>query len=654
MRVSESYHRYPRLMTSAIAWLAAILVAVAVFNLGATFLRGLWDLVGRDEQLYDPLPWMQPVIDFIDGGVRNRAEGLDQFLPTLVEPLAWAGAALLVALVLRNAFPAIRTSDRGMLVEFAGSWLPVPWENVSTLKVTDDLSGERFVVIVETDKRELTSWHRLYSLAYDLRGRRGFYITSSINNFEPLVQTILSESHRAARSMEGVQAARLREDAKSPLFRLLLSPGSFFSRSTVSDATDPAELAPPPPGAPVRGTYPARITAILAGAAALLSVAMVWSYLSSWVRFIALMLPGVRNTPPFSWTYGDPGYVELYNAFRTRAVPIFGVEGRPDLPAPWWILVAAHLMLLLAVPALLWLRNLLPSVESRDDGMAVRNMLNGRWQLIPWGRVQAFKATELTEQSQVLLLQARGLPGRGRLSSAIYDGSFGPGILITSAITHFQPLLAHALQRIAPLEREGAPPILRQDAHSWLLWLSFQRKPAAAALVEEARADEATKAIKTPWLLAAARPMAAVALMPPLLLLVAGLLGDRPPTLGLLGGAIGLWLFGMLEWPLVALLSVVLDENTGGGEEHYRALYLYPTSQLPRVLPLIAAVLLQIVGLTVLPALAWLGAIAMAYWLASALFEALYDWHGSQAVLGGLMPVIWQLLLLIGFLAATR
>jgi hypothetical protein len=231
----------------------------------------------------------------------------------------------------------------------------------------------------------------------------------------------------------------------------------------------------------------------------------------------------------------------------------------------------------------------------------VRNMLNGRWQLIPWGRVRAFKATELTEQSQVLLLQARGLPARGRLSSAIYDGSGGPGLLITSAIGQFQPLLAHALNRIAPLEREGAPPILRQDAHSWLLWLSFQRRPALAALVAEAKADEASKAVSTPRLLAAAWPMAAVALLPALLLLAAGLLGDSPPTPGLLGGAFLLWLFGMLEWPLVGLLSMLLDENTGGGEEGARALALYPTSQLPRVLPMVAALIALIVGVPALP-----------------------------------------------------
>lgn len=655
MRTSESYHRYPRLMTASIAWLSALLVVMALLNLGAVVIRGLWDMVGRDDTLLIRLPWLRPVISFIEGGRSDVADGLFEHLQLMLGPLALAALALLITLVLRNAFAAVRTSDRGMLVEFAGAWLPVPWESVSALKVTDDLAGERFVVIAETDRRNLTTWHRLYSLAYDLRGRRGFYITSSISQFEQLVQTILSESQRTARAMEGAKAVRLREDAKSPLFRLLLSPGSFFSRRALDDAATRAELAAAPPlGGPVRASYPARITALFTGAAALLSVAMLLSYLGYWVRFLALMLPQLRTIAPFSWTYSDARYVELYNAFRTRAVPLLGVEGRPDLPAPWWVIMAAHLMLLLAVPALLWLRNLLPSLESRDDGLAVRNMLNGRWQLVPWQRVRAFKATELSEQSQVLLLQAPGLPGAGRLSSAIYDGGFRPGVLITSAISQFQPLLAHALNHIAPLEQGGGPPILQQEARSWVLWLSLRRKPALETLVAEARADETTKTVRAAHLLAAAKPMAAIALLPALLLGVNGLLGDQAPTFGLLGSVIGLWLFGMLEWPLVALLSVLLDENTGGGEENYRALAIYPTSQLPRVLLLLAALLMQIVGLPVLPVLAWIGAIVWAYWLAAGLFESLYAWSGSQVVLGGLLPVVWQLLLLLGFLAATR
>jgi hypothetical protein len=56
----------------------------------------------------------------------------------------------------------------------------------------------------------------------------------------------------------------------------------------------------------------------------------------------------------------------------------------------------------------------------------------------------------------------------------------------------------------------------------------------------------------------------------------------------------------------------------------------------------------------VLPALAWLGAIAWAFWLGRSLWESLYEWRGSQAILGGLLPVVWQLLLLAGYLIAIR
>lgn len=650
MRNEEHFHRYPRLITASIAWLTALLVVLALVNLGATLLRGLWDVYGRDETLLGAIPGLRPLADWIASGPRTHATSLWDLLPPLLAPLAWAAVALLVALVLRNAFPAVRTSRSGLLVEFAGSWLPVPWENLTALKVTGDLAGERFVVLAETSTHTLTSWHRLYSLFYNLGTHPGFYITSSISDFDQLIKTMLAESSRVSRAIEGLHEVQLREDARSPLFRLLLSPASFFSRS----AADDAQPAPaPPPGGPLRAVYPARIGAILVGVTALLAAGTLWSYLGYWVRFLALMLPAVRSLPPFRWTYGDTGYVELFNAFRTRAVPLLGVEGRPDLPAPWWLLVAAHLMLLLAIPLLLWLLNLLPSLEARTEGLAVRNRLNGRWRLLPWQRVQAFKATELSAESSVLLLQSRGGPG-SRLTSLLYDGSRAPGILITSAIGFFQPLLAQALGRLAPLEQAGGAPILQQEARSQLLWLTLRRRPALEALVAAARADETSRQLSLNWLRGAAGPMAALALLPALMLLASGVLGDRPPTLGLLAGAIGLWLFGMLEWPLVALVSVLLDEQSGGGEEDFRAVALYPASQLPRLLPLGGALLLQIIGLPVLPVLAWIGAIVWAYWLASGLFEALYDWRGSQAILGGLLPVCWQLLLLIGFLIAAR
>ncbi|NTU81328.1 MAG: hypothetical protein HGA45_18450 [Chloroflexales bacterium] len=653
MRQAERYHRYPRLITSSIAWLSAIIVTVTVVNLGVVILRGMWDLLGRDDTLLREVPLLLTVVEWIESIAHPHADTLLRFLPTLLAPLAWAAVALLAALILRNAFPAVRTSNVGLLVEFAGAWLPLRWEDLRALKVTQDLAGERFVLLAETDSRQLTTWHRLYSLFYGFGGRPGFYITSNISQFEDLLKTILSQSERTARALEGVTAVRLHERAQSPLFRLLLSPSAFFSRTASDDAAGqitPSQLM----SGPVHAAYPARITALFAVTTAILAIALVASYLGAWGRFLALTFPALRTAWPFSWTFMDPRYIELYNAYRTQGVPFMGLPERPDLPAPWWILVAAHLMLLAAVPAILWLRGLLPSLESRDEGMAVRTGLRGSWQLIPWQRVSAFKATEISEQSQILLLQSPKLPGMGRLSSLLYDGSSTPGVLITSAIGSFQALLSHSVNSIAPLEQEGRDPVLQQEARSWLVWLAFQRRAALDALVAEARADLDTKAVALPRLVAAAGPMALVALLPALLLLADGLLADSPPGLGLVGAFLAIWVFGLLEWPLVSLVSLVLDENTGGGEEGYRAVALYPASQLPRLLPLLAALLLQVVGLPVLAILAWVAAAAWAFWLTSDLFQALYEWKGSQAILGGLLPIFWQLLILIGFLVATR
>jgi len=653
MYSSERLHRYPRQITASIALLCVLLVVVPVANLGAAILRGLWDVYGRDDRAVAQIPLLPQVVAWVEGGPRVRADGWLDLLPSLLPALGWAAAGLLLAILLRNALPAIRTSSRGMLVEFAGSWLPLGWDQIRAVKVTSDVSAERFVLLAEALPRRLTGWHRLYSLFYGRGLRPGFFITSSISEFDHLMKSVLEESERTVRAVEGARLIRVEEDAPSPIFRLLLSPAAFFSRQAAGDT---AAAAPAPvlvPGAPVRALYPRRITAIVGGAVVLLVALAAWRYLGYWARALALLFPGLRPIPPFSWTYASPEYVELYNAYRTVGVPFFGVDGRPDLPAPFWLIVAAHLMLLCAAFFVIWLRDLLPAIESRDDGLALR--LGGRWRLVPWATVRAFKASELSEQSQVLLLQARGLPASQALTSALYDGSPGPGALITSAVGNYQPLMQHALARLVPLEEGRQQPVLQQEARSPLLFLAFRRREALAELVAQIKSDQATRQADLPTLARMAGPMAAIAALPALMLLADRLLdGDGYPGLGILLGALVIWLFGLLEWPLVAIASLLIDDNTGGGEEGYRALYVYPLSQLPRLLPLVGALALQVVGAPVLPAILWIGAIVWAFWLAGGLFEQLYEWQGTQVILGGVLPVVWQLLLLLGFLLATR
>src|SRR5207249_10642455 len=155
------------------------------------------------------------------------------------------------------ALPTVRTGPRGMLVEFLCSWLPIPWESLHAIKVTEDLSAERFVLLAETARDQLTGWHRFYSLLYRFGFRRSFLIISAINDFDGLIKTLLSESDRVARVLDNVKPARLQEDASSPLFRFLLGPASFFSRRTKTEGSSPPVAVPAvAAGNVVRGSYP--------------------------------------------------------------------------------------------------------------------------------------------------------------------------------------------------------------------------------------------------------------------------------------------------------------------------------------------------------------------------------------------------------------
>ncbi|NTW00297.1 MAG: hypothetical protein HGA19_03210 [Oscillochloris sp.] len=660
MYQTESFHKYPRLLTIMIEWLCTLLVVLTSARIGFLFLRALWDMYGRDDRWLRQIPLVPSIVTWIevDGGTTGHmVTGFSDLWSVMAMPLTWSALALFASIILRNAFPAVRTSAQGMLVEFSGSWLPVPWENVLAVKVTEDLSASRFVLIAQTSSDHLTIWHRIYSLFYGLSWKPGFYITSNINDFDQLIQKILSESERTARASETARPVKLQEDSPSALFRLLLNPGSFFSRSAASDAASLASsgsrLALNPHG-PVLAVYPSRITALIRGAIFILAVFAGLRYLSLWSSFIALEVPALRTVAPFSWNLSDPRYSEIITAFGNHGVSFMGVVGWPDLPAPWWILVSAHLGLLLSIGVILWLRHLLPAIESRDDGIAVRESLRGRWQLLPWDHIHALKLTEISEQSQILLLQSAHLPASQGLTSLLYDGSVERGVLITSAINNFQPMLQHALGQITAIEARSGSAVLHQEARSSLLWMAFGGRTAREMLVANARENTDTRAVRPASLLSALRTMATITLPPAMLIIIGGVLGDRVPSLGLLVGALALWIFGLLEWPLVSLISMLLDERTGGGEEGYRVFYLYPDSQIPRLLPLVAAVIFQIVGVATLPTLAWLGAVAWAFWLGLSLWESLYEWRGSQSILGGLLPVFWQLLLMLGYLVAMR
>lgn len=624
----EKVHRYPRAISWPVELLSALAVAIVLLLLGRDVLRFMWAAWGTDRALFGRVPYLSEIVELINDGPVVRVVDPLAALPGLLPSLGWTAVALLLALLLRNSLPTLRTSPRGMLVEWAGGWLPVPWESFKTIKVTE--AAERYVLLAETDWGHLTGWHCAYSLIYRLGFRPGFLITSAISDFDELVKTLLSETDRVARVLDNARPAQLQEEATSPLFRLLLSPAAFFAQRT-GPAPAPAETtAVATSGETVRGTYPGRITAILHWGTAIIAVLAVLRYVVAVLSFLALTFPSLL-------------YLPVFNRLELR-----------ELPAPWWLLVAAHLALAFLLWLLLAIRNLLPPLEARSEGLLVRYF--GRDVTVPWQRIKHVKVTEFSERSQVVLIQfTGGLPLSARLSSLLYDGSLAPGVLLTSALSNFEPLLQRVILEVmrhpADPEAPSEVPVFQSDARSDLLLLSFQSSAAIDRLVEEAKADEETKALQVGPLLRAARPMIWLALMPALILFCsrAFVLGMLPDA-RLVVTALVLFLLSLLEWPLVVITSIVLDEMTGGGEEGNRAVYLYPPVQLPRTLPLLGALLLTLVGVPVVPTLLWLAAIGWSFLLAAGLWGALYDWRGGQLLTGGLVPAVFQLFILVGYL----
>jgi hypothetical protein len=635
LMIAEQIHRYPRWISWPIELLSTLGVIVTLAMFGRDLLRYLWFRnQGADTTFFQSIPFL-PEFYLAVNGVRGTDRDLITQLTQLVPTLGWLALALLLALILRNALPTVRTSPRGMLIEFSGGWLPIPWESLQTIKVTEDLSAERFVLLAETGHGYLTGWHRFYSFFYRFGFRRGFLIISAINDFNGLIKTLLSESDRVARVLENVKPARLQEDASSPLFRFLLGPASFFSRRTKNEIAVP--FAAVAAGGPVvRGAYPHRITRLLSWGAGLLTILMALRYIIYWLKFLRILFPGLVAQPIFN-------RLELLDL---------------NLQAPWWLLVAAHLMLGLMLGLIFALRNLLPELETRNNGLALRYFKN--WVVIPWPSITAIKVTEFSEESQIVLVQtSSSLPFAARLSSLIYDGSFTPGVLMTSALNTFEPLLQRVVLEISRYQGDQTSaadrPIFQNEARSSFLLLSFRAGTTIDQLVAELREDEESKTLQVGRLLRAARPMFWLALPPALLMLF-----DRAiqqgilPDLSLIVGVLVLFLLSLLEWPLVCLLSVILDEMSGGGEEDNRAFYLYPMTQLPRLLPLVGGLVMVLLGIPILPVLFWIGAIGWSFLLAAGLWEALYGWRSGQLLAGGLIPVVFQLLILLAYIIVLR
>lgn len=649
----EHEYRYPRFITWPLELICGIIVGWNALNLARAGLLLLWKSYPLDPFILHRVPQFQELIDWLQK-TGPRTITMRGLLPALV----WLLAVLFATLVVRNAFPPVRFSIRGLLVWFGNDWAPIQWEGVRALRITEAPDGKRFVLLAQTDDKQLTPYHRLYSFLFRFGFARGVLISSAMSDGEGLLREILDEVKRRRKLGEKLEI-KVDEHAFSPLFSLLLSPTALFGRRRASNTpvfqpvataatmrsaaaltmpsmggsaalTNPAPSAVAPQaaigGETIAATYPQIVTLTLNALTVLIAGFAVWRYLEAWRIFLRYTFTSLAD------------------------VPFFDVQ--VSVVSPWGLLIGAHVGLLLVGVVVLMLRHLFPDVAVDSNGIVFTAL--GRSQRLAWEQVSFVKATDVRNEQHVILVEAEGknLPWYYIMGSWLYDGGMGRGALIWPAMEPFEPLMQRLALELTRRQQPDQPLRLRDDAPGWLLMLAVRPADALDRLVLLHEQDtDMPQNLEMPAVLRAASRVAWCAAGPAVLLLIywmmyKGLiLSFQVPLMLILA-----LLWGITEWPLASFLASSMDQVVGAGNKGYQGLYVYPTAQLPRLLPLLLAILLTLMGFPNLAMLAWVAGIAWSGLLTAGLWEALYGWRGMALLGGSFMTVFFQLLTFLGVL----
>jgi hypothetical protein len=650
----EHVYRYPRRITWPIELLCGLTIAWSALNVFRTALLLIAERWPLNPGLAKKVPQLSQLLAWME-----RTGPQDPTRSHLLSALVWMLAILFVTLLLRNALPTIRFSVRGLLIWFGNDWVPVPWEGMRALRVTDTADGKRFVVLVQTDDKQLTGWHRLYSFIYRFGFKRGFLISSSIEDSEGLLREMMEEITRRRKLGESLNI-EMEDGQRSPLFSLLLSPTSFFRRpasasqapvfqpitATASLGSSAAMTMPSMggtagaasrtagqhgtalPGETVTADYPRIVHTVLNTITAVIVAFALWRYVDAWITFLIFKFPSLQETALFS----------------TREVQ--------PLVSDWGLLIGAHIGLVLVGGVLLLLRHLFPAITINGSGLVFSAL--GRSHHLPWEQVRVVKATDVRDGQHVVLVEAEeaALPWYFRMGPWLYDGGVGRGALIWPAIQPFEPLMQRMALELTRRQQPDQPLRLRDDAPGWLLMMAVRPADALDRLVMQYQNDDdMPQALEVPAVLRAGLCMLWNAAGPAVLLLTYWMMYKGL----LLSVQVPFMLFiaivwGMTEWPLASFLASSIDQMVGVGNKGYQGLYMYPTAQLPRLLPLALAIVLTFMGFPNLALLVWFGGIVWSGILTAGLWEALYGWRGASLIGGSVMPVFFQLLTFLGVL----
>ena len=352
-------------------------------------------------------------------------------------------------------------------------------------------------------------------------------------------------------------------------------------------------------------SYPRSIRMVRMGLIALLTVAALVHWVLAWINFVR----------------------PVGQAIGLSVDVIDAVAAQPLRP-----LFSAHLSLLLVVWALSFVYAFLPDLSLADGGLAVRTMLG--WQVIPWSTITTVRATSLgNSDRQILLLQGHWTRSvSARLTSMCMGAGFAPGLLFTSDLTEFSPLLERMYREI----QKASPDTLIDDEFFALpAKMILEPTPTLADLVDQARGEG------WPLYLSAQAMMAVVGglvLAQLLMLVLVGASWWKPLMV------IGL---SALEWIIGALYIYALTEIFPAQIEFREAGLLYPLPQIPRALMAIPMTMLIAAGVPFLGAMLGLAGILWSVLLTILLVQQVYHLKSIlPAAIGGAIQVLYLFLVL--------
>jgi len=296
-------------------------------------------------------------------------------------------------------------------------------------------------------------------------------------------------------------------------------------------------------------------------------------------------------------------------------------------------LLSAHLSLLLVAGAIALLYDLLPDLALADDGLAVRRLLG--WKVIPWTamkvvRIQAFEKPG----RRLVLIQGRWTRWSPwpRLVSLCLGAGYEPGLLLTSAIRDFKPLMLRLYQEMSKAVPEA---IFDDEFMSPSALMILEPLPTLSMLVTQVHGEA--------WPLAvSAQVMGAVTagliLVQMLILLLEGDLWWKPFAIVAVCG---------FEWLVGSLYLFALAEIFPGEVELRKAALLYPMPQIPRAVLSLPMAMLVAAGVPFLAAMLGLAGVLWAVILTTLLVQRMYRLESIlPAAVGGTFQALFQFLIL--------